>query len=179
MQAIKNDKITRYLLVITVLVGCCAALIWLSVLGKSGQPSPLPPQTSLPVIETIATPTKTEAYRLKVSENMVLLANAFAILDPLLQNPQLDNEDWILAITVSIESVRKSHEEIIRAEPPPEMLNLHSFIMDATGDCKESMDFLTDAIHRRNQESTVRAKDLLLSCNQKLTKANQEVQEFH
>lgn len=39
MQAIKSDKITRYLLVITALVGCCAALIWLSVLGKSGQPA--------------------------------------------------------------------------------------------------------------------------------------------
>lgn len=153
----------------------CVCFIWLAVLGRLDQDSNAP--ANIP--QATNTLTKTEAYRLKVSENMVLLANAFAILDPLLQNPQLDNEDWILAITVSIESVRKSHEEIIRAEPPPEMLNLHSFIMDATGDCKESMDFLTDAIHRRNQESTVRAKDLLLSCNQKLTKANQEVQEFH
>lgn len=179
MEAIKSDRVTQLLLAAVALVGCCAALIWLSVLGKSGQPAPLPPQTSLPAIEKTQAPTKTEAYRLRVSENMILLANAFAILDPLLQNPQLDNEDWILAITVSIESVRKSHEEIIRAEPPPEMLNLHSFIMDATGDCKEAMDFLADAIDRRNQESTARAKDLLLSCNQKLARANQAVQEYH
>jgi hypothetical protein len=42
--------------------------------------------------------------------------------------------------------------------------------MDATGDCDEAMDFLVDAIDKHNEESANKARDLIMSCNQKTHK---------
>lgn len=183
MEAIKSDKITRYLLVITVLVGCCAALIWLSVLGKFGQPAPLSPQTSLPVIEktqapTAETLTEVQRYGLEISEETGRLVEALATLQTLTLNPRLDDQDWINQVALAVAIVRLSHERITKINPPPEMVNIHSFVLDATRDCDRSMDFLVDGIDNHNIESMNKSTELILSCGEKSNRAVQAMNEY-
>lgn len=184
MEAIKNDKITRYLIVVTVLVGCCAGAIWLSVLGRSRQSAPLPPQTSLPVIEktlapTTSPPTDVQAYGLEISQETKRLGEALADLQSLTLNPRLDDQDWINQVALAVTVVRLSHERITKINPPPEMVNIHSFVLDATRDCDRSMDFLVDGIDNHNTDSMKKATELILSCGEKSNRAVQAMNEYN
>jgi hypothetical protein len=178
LEQLKTDRLIQLMLVAAVIVGGFACCIWGSALGYMSQnqaaPANAPQAIDTPVsAPTVPTPTEVELYRLKVAEKTTTMGQALQVLGSLLQNPRIGEEDWTAAAAASVVVIRSSYEEIARIKPPSEMLNIHSFVLDATRDCYRSMDFLVDGIDKRNIENINRAKELLLSCDEKLKRATQ------
>lgn len=173
-QQPQANNSNRSIIIGIIIASLCTCFIGMAVLGRLGQnenpPANVPPSP-------INTPTEMERYRLEMFENVNLLAGGLDKLDSLLKNPSLNDQNWINQTALAVTIVRLSHERITKANPPPEMLNTHSFILDATRDCDRSMDFLVDGIDKRNRENVNKALELIQSCGEKIKKATQAMEQ--
>lgn len=147
--------------------------------SSSITPTPGLKQLTTPTVETRFSGETSQdevIYLLSVAENIEAIGSSLKTLGKLFQNPRLDDQEWIINVAVEITSMRTAHENLTQLVPPSGMAHIHKAILDATGDCAASTDYLTTGIDHRDVEALNKAKELITSCGSKIVTASKLIE---
>lgn len=150
-------------------------------------PTPLPTQTLRPTQTPAPTkvltiepaeapvtepPPAVQLYALEFSVKMMDMAEALDKIGELSQDPKLDDQGWIEEINTQMDKVRQAHKDLAAMENiPPEMSEIHAAVLAATAEYNQAMEYLETGINNLSVEDLLKAKELILSSNDKLEKA--------
>jgi hypothetical protein len=136
--------------------------------------TPLPTHTPIP-----AGPSdEVQSYLLEAAAKLESMGVALGDLGTLLQNPRWWDEDWVVVVRVYMGIIQLRHEELAAMDVPPEMAELHSALLDATGDFYAAMDHLSRGIDNLNVADVETAAALMAKANKKLENPQRALEEY-
>jgi hypothetical protein len=121
---------------------------------------PTPTDTPIPI--PAGPPPEVQLYLLEVVPKTDAIAEALVDLSELLQYPRYYDQDWILAVSVEMVVIQLTHEELAAMDVPPEMVEIHSALLDATSDFSAAMDYLSSGIDNRSVADVDAAAALMI-----------------
>ena len=119
-----------------------------------------------------------QLYLLEVVPKMEPIAKALGCLSELLLYPKYYDQDWIIAVSVEMVVIQLAHEELAAMDVPPEMVEIHSAILDATSDFSAAMDYLSSGLDNLSMADLETAAALMTSGSEKMEKAVRMAEEY-
>lgn len=140
-------------------------------------PIPTSQPTSIPVSES-EIPLEVHLYALELGEKSQIMADALQELSQLLQDPKPGNDAWTVRTAVQVTLIQLTHNELTAMEVPAEMTEIHAAVLDATGDCNTSMDYLVSGIDNLSIEAAETASAYMIQCSEKLPRVAELMEEY-
>jgi uncharacterized protein YjbI with pentapeptide repeats len=176
------------LFVLCIVFSLAPAIFLQGGISNSPQTSVTRSQLQLPTARPLSTPThqlplanlpiEIQEYGQKIAEASLTMGDALGNLGELLQTPNPFNDDWKIQVATQMAIIRVMHEELEKMNVPPQMEITHAAILDATGDCNASMDYLARGIDNMSTSDLDTANDLMISCSEKIPRAKRLFEEY-
>jgi hypothetical protein len=86
-----------------------------------------------------------------------------------------DNVDWKGKLNDAAAKVKAADAALNALTPPDRFKEVHAALIDATGDCSAAMDALSSGIESKDFDLMNKSIELMTSCSNKLTAANDQL----
>ena len=116
-----------------------------------------------------------QVYLAGVAESAESIATGLERFGPLFTNPRIGQDDWTIQVAAAIATIRLGHEKMTELSPPPDLVDLHFRIIDATGDCSEATDYMARGIDNIDASALEESVRLLGTCTQKVRALNGQI----
>ena len=159
--------------------------------------TPLPTVTNVPTLTPIPTdtarplPTATasklpagerdvveQVYIAAMSANFKNLVDAMIELGRLMQGHELFSPEWRIDIVKQMEIVRISYRDTSELNPPAQLLDFQSGLVQAMRDCDTAMDYLLSSLQDLNTDDLKQSRSLMISCAGKLQPLSDELKSL-
>jgi hypothetical protein len=122
-------------------------------------------------------------YAEAVSAESEKLTAAFndisALMDEAAQDTtKFEDDEWLVRLESAAAKIKESDAALRALTPPERFKDVHAALIDGTGDCSEGMEKMTAGMDSADFALLQESIDLITSCSDKLTKANEELNEL-
>lgn len=107
-------------------------------------------------------------YGEAMSAQMQRLGAFTRAITPLVQNPQLGDQQWGLSVAAQTAEIEGIYEAIAKLTPPSEEISRHIAVLSGLGDCAAAMRTLTLANDKDRADYLPTSNGLLERCSEKM-----------
>ena len=107
--------------------------------STSSAPAPRPALTSAE-----------QAYITTITKQATTVADTLTKLGQLFQNPQIDNEDWLLTTALGLTIIRTAYNNAMEIEPPDSMTHLHYKYVEGMKHLNTSTELIVQGLDEMN-----------------------------
>jgi len=139
----------------------------------------------IPFADIPATPTKlaqppieVRSYAEEIAKRLASFTNAVEAISELASAPRLGNEAWTTQMAAQMAVVKLTYQTDSALDPPADMTDIHTMLLDALRDYDAAMDYLADGIDKSDVESINKATELMEEGNDKLVSAEAGVESY-
>ena len=123
-------------------------------------------------------PPDVQRYTAEISQKTRALATSIVEMGVLLQNANVNDRAWSLAVALQVLAIRSTHEDLQKMTPPADLAAVHATVLEASGDCNTAMESLVRGIDNQSVEDLTAGSQLMQSCAQKLRRATEALTTY-
>jgi hypothetical protein len=123
---------------------------WLAGLQNSvstATNTPIAPAEALPPNEGLV------AYANNAQSLIGDITHAIQEMTQLVDDPQLENQEWALGISAHMDAIRVAHEQLGQIQPPSEFTNTHARLTKTSSECHAQTELIMTGLN--NQDITL------------------------